>query len=243
MVHRGQKRGLSPGQVRDFVARIVGCWSANFGGLYALAEAASGLNRGEVSQQLGVDTRTLQRWQSGKTAPKRPDFEALLPSLVSFSGVERGVWQTAWERSAARRRSPGYHSLPPPRPAWAEQFAGANLPLRFYLIRLREDAELTKAQAANLLGVSSQRYDTWEEGVGSPRKWQIGRLWRLLGEPRGITLSELETARDQAAAAASSIMRNRNRLAAQVLKQQEVDLDDAFAALKKMWGVEEEGDH
>lgn len=55
-------------------------------------------------------------------------------------------------------------------------------------------------------------YGRWEEGLASPRAWQITRVWKSLRAQLGIALTELGAAREEAAHKTSGEVRRRQRL-------------------------------
>ena len=85
--------------------------------------------------------------------------------LSKLTGVDEHIIHEARSRSVAKREG-GLVS----RPAWCVAYDSAGVLLYHYLRRLRAEAGLTAAEAAEQMGVGEDDWDAFECGQRTPRK-------------------------------------------------------------------------
>ncbi len=200
--------GASPAHVRRIIGEVTNlCWSADWADLHRLLEAVSGLGKGQMVEALGVKYDTLSDWREGTRLPQKKRFAHYAKVLSQLTGVRPEIMHEARSRSMAAREGGIV-----PRPGWAWQYGRAGLEISFYLQRLRAEADLSTAEVAGRLGVSQEDYEAWETGQRTPRKWQLPRLWRVLGRAQGVLLCELQAARDTGAQATYDERRRKKQI-------------------------------
>lgn len=124
-----------------------------------------GLSLGTLAQRATIDKSTLSRWESGKTAPRLQELEAVL-SVMGISSQER---RDAMESVSSPRGFAlmGDREDRPP--------VGGDL-LRAMRLRQR----MTQAQVARLAGVSQGRLAKWESGEDCPSAERLLTLCHTL---------------------------------------------------------------
>ncbi len=208
LLKHGVSHGASSAQVRRIIGKVINlCWAADWADLYRLLEAVSGLSKGQMVEALGVKYDTLRDWRRGTRLPQKKRFMEYAKVLSQLTGVRPEIMHEARSRSIAARAGGLV-----PRPGWAWQYGRAGLEISFYLQRLRAEVDLSAAEVAERLGVSHEDYEAWETGQRTPRKWQLPRLWRVLGRAQGVLLCELHTARDRGAKATYEERRRKKQI-------------------------------
>ena len=207
LIKRGLKHGLQPDEVRGLAANLVDlCSSPTWGELYSVLEPLTGLTKGALSSELRATYATLRGWKSGRL-PQEGRFEGYTKVLSELTGVAPEIMHEAGSRSIAALEGGVV-----PRPGWAVEYSRAGLELCYYLQRLRADADLSTAEIAEQLSISQEEYEAWEVGQRTARKWQLPRLWRVLGRVQGVLLCELQAARDRGAEATYDERRRRKQI-------------------------------